>query len=254
MEMVIIMSSQNIQQKFIKHSIRTKLIIAMFLLMVISFVIVGTFTYYTAKTELDRSGEIIMMNGVNMIKEAIQLKKIEISEGLQDKESAQEEIKRFILGPMDSEGNRPINKNIDLGEHGYFFILDKDANEIAHPSIEGQNTWDTLDMSGREFFVARDIIEKALEGGGFTYYSWKYPYTERIAPKVSYAEVDPNWDWIVVASIYMEDFNHGANSIIDALTITFFISFFIGILIIFLTSRHISTPLINISKEMNQFY
>lgn len=247
------MKKHTSKQNLIATSLHIKLTLIVVFTLFTSSILIGGFSYYTAKAELDRSGETILKNGVNMVKEAIELKVKEVDLGLQDIDSAQEDIKQFILGPKDESGKRPINKNIDLGENGYIFILNDKADELAHPSIEGLNTWDTLDMSGKEFYVARDIIEKALSGGGFTYYSWTYPFDERIAPKVSYAEVDPNWDWIVVSTIYMEDYNRGANRIFNVLIVTSLLIFLIGIAFVVLISKLISKPITTIAHSMENF-
>lgn len=235
------------------HSIRIKLIIAIIFLMLFSNAVIGIFSYSTAKIQLDKSGQIILTNGVHMIKEAIKLQQDEVHLGNKTLETAQEEVKQLILGPKSKDNTRPINRDIDLGENGYFFILNDKADELAHPSIEGTNTWDTLDMSGDDFYVARDIIEKALNGGGFTYYSWEYPYDGRIAPKVSYSEVDDYWNWIIVASIYMEDFNKGADQILIALFFSSVIAVSMGIVVIIYINYRISAPIISISNEMTNF-
>ncbi len=239
--------------KFRSQSIKTELALIIVLTLLVSSLTVGLFSYYTAKNELDKSGEVILKNGVRMVKKSIELKANLVALNIQDQSAAQEEVKRFVLGPKQLDGTRQISNNIDLGRHGYIFILDKQAYEIAHPSIEGENTWLTKDMSGKDFYVAQDIIQKALSGGGFTHYSWKYPYDNRIAPKVAYAEYDPYWEWIIVSTIYMEDYNKGANRIITMLLYAFFSILVIGILSILLISKHISTPLTRIAKAMSEF-
>lgn len=247
------MKGYSFLNKFRSQSIKTELTLIIVLTLLISSLTVGLFSYYTAKNELNKSGEIILKNGVRMVKKSIELKANLVALNIQEKSAAQEEVKRFALGPKQQDGTRPISNNIDLGRHGYIFILDKQAYEIAHPSIEGENTWLTKDMSGKDFYVAQDIIQKALTGGGFTHYSWKYPYDDRIAPKVAYAEYDPYWEWIIVSTIYMEDYNKGANRIITVLIYAFVSILIIGVLSILLISKHISTPLTRIAKAMSAF-
>lgn len=235
------------------NSIRVELTVLFIFIMLVSSLTISVLSYYTAKAELDRSGEIILKNGVKMVKEAIHLKVNAVNLGIQDIDTAQEEIKQLILGPKNSDGTRPINRNVDLGENGYFFILNKYADEIAHPSIEGQNTWLTKDMSGKDFYVAQDIIKKAQNGGGFTYYSWKWPYSDRIAPKVSYSEIDPNWDWIIVSSIYLEDYNKGAKRIFLVLIYTIFAILVIGFALLIWIDGHIASPIKKMVKAIKHF-
>lgn len=236
------------------YSIKTKLIVTIVVLMLLTNLTIGLLSYYTAKSQLDASGKIILTNGVSMVKEAIHLQQEEVMRGNKTLDEAQEAIKQLILGPKDKHNHRPLNRKIDLGENGYFFIMNGQADELAHPSIEGQNTWDTKDMSGQDIYVARDIIEKAQRnGGGFTYYSWQYPYTDRIAPKVSYAEMDDHWDWIIVSTIYMEDFNKGADNILHVLMLSSILSIIIGVIAISYINHHISKPIISIANGMKDF-
>lgn len=236
-----------------KYSIHFELTILCLAILLTSSLGIGLFSFFTAKAELELSGQIILENGVKMAKEAINQKVKMVALGVQSLPEAQEDIKEFVLGPKNKDGTRPINRTINLGKNGYIFILSRHADEIAHPSIEGQNTWLTKDMSGRDFYVAQDIIDKALHGGGFTYYSWKYPYTEQIVPKVAYAEYDPNWDWIIVSSTYMDDFNSGAYRILAVIAYIFLALLAFGLILIYWISRHISRPLKTIANTMSQF-
>src|SRR5690625_6998319 len=72
----------------------------------------------------------------------------EVEDGDLTIEEAQEQVKIAVLGEMDEDGSRPINKKIDLGEHGYIFILADDGEQIAHPQLEGDNSWDSVDPNG----------------------------------------------------------------------------------------------------------
>ena len=49
----------------------------------------------------------------------------EVEAGNLSLEEAQEKVKIAILGEKDSEGKRPINKDIKLGDNGYIFVVDQ---------------------------------------------------------------------------------------------------------------------------------
>ena len=206
-----------------------------------------------AKKELDNVGKIVLKNGVTMVKEVIKLKNKEVIQGRTSLFEAQESIKEYILGPKNVRGFRPINKNIDLGENGYIFIMDKKGLELAHPSIEGQNTWNTKDMSGEDVYVARELIKAALSGGGFETYYWKMTYSDKIAEKLAYTEYDPTWGWVIVSSAYFEDFNRGAKSILIAFYINSMISILLGIGIIIIMARKIIEPIRKVSELSGRF-
>ncbi|WP_227935372.1 methyl-accepting chemotaxis protein [Alkalihalobacillus deserti] len=231
--------------------IRTKLIITTLLLLVIPSVSIGIISYQTSANSLDNAGEIRLQNSVNMTIELIDIMNKEVEKGHLSLEEAQEEVRTMILGPKQAAGTRPINKNINLGENGYIIILDESGTLMAHPNIEGKNTWDTLDKDN-EYFT-QDIIETAQAGGGFTYYKWPLPNDPNtIADKISYNQLDPNWGWVVSGGSYMQDFNSDANSILKTVVLVLLVSLTIGIVIIFLFAKHISDPLAVVSRQVDE--
>lgn len=237
----------------ISSSIRLKLIILVSVVVFVSNLLLGISSYYLAKKELDNVGKIVLKNGVTMVKEVIKLKNKEVIQGRTSLFEAQESIKEYILGPKNVRGFRPINKNIDLGENGYIFIMDKKGLELAHPSIEGQNTWNTKDMSGEDVYVARELIKAALSGGGFETYYWKMTYSDKIAQKLAYTEYDSTWGWVIVSSAYFEDFNKGAREILIAFYINSMISILLGIGIIIVMARKIIDPIRKVSELSERF-
>jgi methyl-accepting chemotaxis protein len=240
-------------KQFQQSSFRTKLTLYTLFLVLATNLIIATIGYQIAKEELEKSGESALQSGVHLLQEVIKQKNQEVLNGLVTTEEAQENVKRLILGPMDDTGIRPINPNAgNLGENGYFFVLDSESNLLAHPSMEGQNTWNTKDMSGKDFYVSQDIIENAINGGGYSTYSWKHPYTEVIEEKRSYQEYNEEWDWILVSSIYMSDFNAGANRIYFYTSIALIIIILLVLLTVSRTSKYMTDPLIQLRNQMRE--
>lgn len=233
-------------------SIRYKFILTFSILILLSNGIIGYVSYSSASTELAESGKIVMQNGVRMIKEAITIRQNEVISGQLTIEEAQEDIKQLILGPMADDGTRPINSNLNLGEHGYFFILDTDGYEIAHPTLEGSNLYDSTDMADSSHFIVREMIMLSKNGGGFTNYHWVLPYSDVIAPKINYSEFDENWNWVIVASIYLEDFNRGANSILSLTIFMFFITSLVGLSLVFYLSNSILNPISKLTNSISK--
>ncbi len=165
-------------------------------------------------------------------------------------EAAQEKVKIEILGEKNPDGTRPINKNIDLGENGYFLVVDQKGMMLAHPSLEGQNLWDIKSDDGFQFMQA--MIKTGMNGGGFTYYNFKLPNSDVVAPKIVYSEMDPNWGWIITAGSYMQDYNSKANNIIYMIVITIGICWVLGVCIVLLFARHISNPIKQMSQQVGR--
>lgn len=169
-----------------KMSIKAKLIATSLILVVIPLLVVSFLNIQASKKNLDDLGRTNLKNSVKMTIEMIEALNAEVEAGHLTLEEAQEKVKVAILGEKAPDGTRPINKDIDLGENGYIFVVDDRGNELAHPNIEGENHWETEDTNGVKF--VQEFIKVGKQGGGFVYYDWPFPGTDRIEPKVSYSE------------------------------------------------------------------
>ena len=218
------------RRKFV--SLRTRIILFFGITVLFTNLFVGFFSYKSAEKELSESTKIMLRNSAKTVIDLIDDKNAEVELGYIPLEVAQESVKEFILGPLQEDGTRPLNANIDLGINGYIFILDSQGFQIAHPVIEGQNSWHLADQLDSDFYVSRSIISKAINGGGFTYYNWDFPHSEEISSKLVYSELANEWGWIVCSSIYLDDFSEGAQDIFKFLTLstsTMFIFAFMGV-------------------------
>ena len=207
--------------------------------------------YNTSKNGLNELGEIGLQNSVHLAVQLMDVLNDEVEKGHMTLEEAQERIKVELLGEMNEDGNRPINPRVNLGEYGYFFIVDQKGLSVAHPSIEGDVMWDAQATDG--LYFVQDFIKKGNDGGGFTYYD--FPVTgepDRIEPKIAYSEGFPEWGWVVVASSYMFDYNSSANEILTTLMITMSIALVLGLIVIFLFSQHLSVPIRQLSQYVGK--
>ncbi|WP_240675800.1 methyl-accepting chemotaxis protein [Ammoniphilus sp. CFH 90114] len=234
-----------------KITIRLKLLLISLLLLCVPSFIVGLISYQSAENNLNELGSIGLKNDVRLTIEMIGALQKQVDEGVISLEEAQEQVKIAILGEKQEGGKRPINKRIDVGENGYLFIIDEEGTQIAHPSIEGQNSWGIQTEDGR-FFV-QELVSKAQGGGGFTYYDWPLPdQPDELAPKITYTEQDPHWNWIIAAGSYMMDFNSGADSILKILLTTISISLVVGLIIIYWFSQHLSNPIRSVVEQVRR--
>jgi len=235
----------------VKNTIYNKLLIICLALLILPGLVIGFESYKTAKDELDEDGKVLLKNSVNQVVHLIDAKQEEVTRGNLTIKQAQEEIKEIILGKKNSDGTRPINKAIDLGQYGYISILDSEGDVHGHPSLEGKNIMDLEDEKTGFRFV-EDLIKQGKSGGGYTEYIWKLPGTNKFEEKISYSAYDEDWDWIVSAGTYKLDFNEGSRKILYVLGITLGIACIIGILVILLFARHISSPIRKINRALEQ--
>lgn len=227
-----------------------KLITISFLLLSIPLIITGTFAYQKSKTGLDDLGATNLKNSVEMTILLIEALNKEVEKGDLSLEEAQENVKVSILGEKNTDGTRPLNPNLELGKNGYIFVLNQKGIDIAHPSMEGTDTWNSVDSNGVKF--VQKIIDIGNNGGGFTFYEWPLPNTKnQIEPKVTYSKVDPHWGWVVSGSTYMMDFNQPAKETLNLVLLVIGVSLFLGVFIIWLFANNISRPLNMVSGQMN---
>lgn len=234
----------------LKRTIRVKLISMASILMILPLIITGIFSYQIAKSELNKKGEIALKNSVKQAIQLIDSKQKEIAAGNITVAEAQEQVRVYLLGAKDSEGKRPINKNINLGKNGYFVAYDEKGIEMAHPSLEGKNVWEVEDKSGSGFKFVQQQIKIGMNGGGYLKYNWTLPNSEQMAEKISYQEQDPHWGWIISAGSYMQDYNEGSNAILKLLLVVLSVSLVVGFTAIIIFARHISVPIQKISNNL----
>ncbi len=233
-----------------KLTIRKKLIIISSLLLILPILILGSVSYFFAKTQLETKGETILKNGVKQAVQLMEAKQQEVEKGNLTLEEAQEAVRVELLGIKDAENKRPISKNIDLGENGYFIAYTGNGVEAMHPSLEGKDVWAVEDKSGNGFLFVQEQIKIAKNGGGPLAYTWTLPNSEKTAMKISYQEYYEPWDWVVSASAYKMDFNKSANAILIVILIILVGSAIIGITVILLFAGHIARPIQAISNSL----
>ncbi len=238
-------------KRVVFRSISTKLILTTSLLLIIPLLITGIISYTIASSELDLVGQLLLKNSVKQAMMLIETKQKEVASGSISLEEAQEEVKVLLIGELNDAGHRTLNNEIFLGENGYLMICDLEGTEIGHPFLEGTNLWNEVDKEG-DFKFVQDQIEKAKNGGGFTYYTWTFPDSELLGKKITYEELDENWGWVVISGSYLKDFNESANYILKVLSFIMVISIIIGSIIIIIFSRHISLPIKNINERLKE--
>lgn len=232
-------------------TIKMKLFIISFLLLTIPMIIIGMISYEKSVTSLDELGKTNLKNSVEMTIETIHILNQEVEKGHLSLEQAQELVKISILGEKGSDGKRPINKNINLGENGYMLILDGKGTEVAHPNIEGQNVWDDEDPNGVKY--AQEMIKAGNSGGDYAYFEWSLPNNDKqFEPKVAYSKTEPYWGWTINATTYLMDFNKPADEILTTILIIAGITLLVGLFIIWIFSNTISKPIIQATERMIQ--
>ena len=230
-------------------SIRGKLTILCLALLLIPSAIMAFVSYTQAKSSLNTLGETVLKNSVETSMQLLESVKRDFYAGNLTLEEAQEEVKTLLLGKQQADGKRDITHPADLGEMGYLYIVDSKGVLLMHPTREGESLWEEKDTDG-EYFI-RHVIE-AAEAGGFTKYHFALPFQTTVAQKVVYAKTDEEWGWTIAAGTYMQDFNAPAKNILTTILLMLAVAVVIGVVVISLVARHISSPLASLTKRVRE--
>lgn len=238
--------------KITKKSVRHRIMLLTGVLVAVAIIGVGIISQILASEALKQKGEIILQNGVVQAIDLIEVKYMQFEAGITSEEEAKEEVKEILLGKMQKNGKREQHKEINLGESGYFIIYNSEGNEVMHPTLEGTNVWDVTDLYDDTHYVVREQIQKAKNGGGFLYYGWNYPDSNKIGEKISYGVYYEKWDWTVVATAYESDFDNEAN---DIIIISVMLMIILVTMVIAILSRYVHAqmePIITVAEGMRE--
>jgi methyl-accepting chemotaxis protein len=117
------------------------------------------------------------------------------------------------MGTITKELHDAILKMV-IGKTGYVFVLGAQGDSrgkylvSAGGKRDGENIWEASDASGRKFI--QSLISKALKTkdgvSDYEVYSWKNEGESQPRAKFVAATYFPQWDWVIGASAYEEDF------------------------------------------------
>lgn len=101
----------------------------------------------------------------------------------------------------------------DAGDTGYLFVYDTDGRSIAHgvnQDLEGRNLYDFQDPNG--VYLIRELIAAAESGGDYVRYGWNNDNSQ-VAPKLGYAELIDEWDWVMGTGFWIEGLQRQADQL-----------------------------------------
>lgn len=236
-------------RKLFKSSLKAKLFIISTILLVGPLLCLSIFSYLKSEATLNELGKTNLQNSVSMTIEMIDVLNSEVEKGNISLEDAQEQVKSAILGEKNTDGTRPINSSINIGENGYLFIVDQEGQFVAHPTNEGENFFNEEDTNSKKFI--QEMIQIGKQGG-YVFYDFPLLNDENnIEEKATYSKTYEKWGWTVNASTYMLDFNKPAHEILDINLMILVFAIIIGLIIIWIFANKISNPIKTVTERMD---
>lgn len=90
----------------------------------------------------------------------------------------------------------------------YIFVFGHEGVILAHPSAElrGKNLMGLEDVHGVQ--LVRQMVEGSLRNGSVVVpYHWARDGSTTQVPKISYARLNTQWQWILATGVYVDDLN-----------------------------------------------
>lgn len=111
--------------------------------------------------------------------------------------------------PPDQDPRELLRRVLDTARYedtGYFFAYDTNGVNVVHPffhEFQGQARLDVEDDAGRKYI--RELMDKAMAGGGFVQYNFYKPGETERRTKLVYAHLIPGSDIWLASGLYIDD-------------------------------------------------
>ena len=255
------------------NSINKKIGLLVVTIIVVSLLGISVLNYSISKKELLRSNNIILKN-------AIEFTMVEINRnydytengGWLTEEEAQinslTSIGMLTSGDLDQvsaatsdgdanvDGSSSATENsfhgrhaIDLGESGYFFIVNSEGDVIYHPFLK-DNIYELKSKEGQK--VIQDIIKAAKSGGGLLNYSLEDGVSDINGSQTVYSKYFPYWDWVVSAVIYDAELARGSDIILLNNMVGFVLVLAVSIFLVILITGKITNPIKKVVNSLGE--
>lgn len=255
----------------VRNGINKKISLLIAAIIIVSLLGISTSNYIIAKNELTRSNSIILKNAVETSMAEIN-RNYGYSQGEDKwlseddaKQASIESIGRLQESKTDStssataagsdavstatENSEEAEHSLDLGESGYFFIVNSKGDIVYHPFLK-ENIYDLTSVDGRH--VVQEMIKLAASGGGVLNYALDAGITKITDTKSVYTKYFPQWDWVVCAVIYDKELARGSNMILSGNLIAAVIILIISLIVVALVTRRITRPIGTITDTLHE--
>lgn len=151
-------------------------------------------------------------------------------------------------------------RGLSYGEGGYFWVDTKDGTNVVllGKDAEGRNRIDMKDKKGKLFI--REIINVAVEGGGYTDYWFPKKGSDIAQPKRGYSLYFEPFQWVIGTGNYVDDIKNRVESEHqkeikrlkeNATLIVVIVLFILGLssLAAIAFGRSFSKPIVNLSEK-----
>ncbi len=101
---------------------------------------------------------------------------------------------------------KEVLNGMTFGEAGFIYGYDLDGNIVFHsgnPDMVGKSVLELTDPDGKPF--VREIIDTALNGGGFVQFRWPREAGSEPSPRLTYSREIEVWGWVIATGFFIDD-------------------------------------------------
>lgn len=143
-------------------------------------------------------------------------------------------------------------RDTKIGQTGYIYIFDENANMIIHPdkTIENKKI-DKLINNDRDTYIFDDLVNAYKNGDKKLYYLWDAPNDRGnfSYKKISWIEYDPYFKWYICSSGYLDEFHISSKELKEYMIYTaLFISIIIAAISLYFLNN-ILNPIVKLSQN-----
>ena len=146
---------------------------------------------------------------------------------------------------------KTIVNHTKIGDNGYLFIFDKDANMLIHPNkyINGTNISRLINPTDGGLLF-NDLVNASQTKSKALYYKWDKPDENGnyIYDKISWTRYVDELGWYITSSLYVEDFKKSSNEIHSFISNIFLGMFLVTIVFSIYFFRKMLLPIYELSK------
>jgi PAS domain S-box-containing protein len=147
---------------------------------------------------------------------------------------------------LDTNDFRDAVSSLHFGESGYSYVFNKEGKMLIHPKLEY--------LTGlSQFDPASDIFAPMLaSGSGNIEYDWQNPGETELRKKFAVFESVPEYGWVVVSSVYLDEVMNPVSLIIRLGYVSTLIVFLIAGMATFFLSGRLSRPIDAMLQQLDK--
>ncbi|KGR75106.1 methyl-accepting chemotaxis protein [Ureibacillus sinduriensis] len=197
------------KKKLQLKSVSGKLMLLITMIIIMTVGIIGSTSYFVAKSQLLESGKRELQSLVDGAYTSIEMINAKVESGDITLEEGKEQARILLNGPVNENQEYDYQKSrFTYKENGYILAYDEDLVLQLHPSKIGGAPADELNRSNREKIVAGGKSKEVADR--YVVYSDRQS-DGSFKDKTAYTEYFEPWGWTIGIAVFQDEFYEGLN-------------------------------------------